>query len=316
MSELLPEDDDEGVGNLIELPVSPKKNLKKVDENDLKQSPTNIDNAEENFMKEKGPQFTDCTSAETMQAMITTLLLNLKKLVKVEDNPEASTLIDNLENVLGVKYKNNMELLASLNVSNKLQDSELSDDKLNDNNQSDKTRVTSNNKSQEENEKISDEKICDNENSSYINNKSEDTSQVTTTSSNNSLTDRVSLCNNNSENNLNTVNSPKTELKDCHSDEKLAVELLVNLGKLLSGQPEDATTLQLLKGIGKALNVASNNCKIESEPLTDDNSRNAQRITSVDTSKSEHNISLSSSKKVGHEQSFNFKFKVSKFLFL
>lgn len=309
MSELLPAYEDEVVDNLIELPVSPKKNLKIDKSNDLKKS-ASTDNAKEDLMKKMEPQFADNVST-VRQTMITTLL-DLKKLVRAENNPEASKLIDNLESILSVECKNNMELLASLNVSNKLQNSEMSDDKLDNTEQSVKT---SNNKSQKENKQVlSEEKVNDDESSlQHISNKPKDTLQATTVSSDNLLA-TTSLCDNNSENCLNITNSPKTALKNSHLDEKLAVELLINLGKLLSGQAEDASTLKLLKSIGKALNAASNNCKIEGELQMDDNSRNIQRITSVKTSKSDSNAALSSAKKTAHEQSFNSKFKVSKFL--
>lgn len=310
VSELLPAYEDEAVDNLIELLVSPKENLKVDKSNDLKQSPVSVNNAEDDFMKEIKPQFTDNVST-IRQTMVTTLLLDLKKLIKAENNSEASKLIDNLENELGVKYKNNLELLANLDISNGLHNSKMSDDKLDDTEQSDKA---SNDSEQRENKKMSSEdKICDNESSPpYISNGSEDASQATTVSSDNSLT-QTSPCNNNSENRLNITKSPQAASKDSHSDEKLAIELLVNLGKLLIGQTEDATTLQLLKSIGKALNVASNNCKIKGESQTDDTSYNTQRITAVETLESKRNASVFSSKKTTHEQ--NLSSKVSKFLF-
>ncbi|XP_014469962.1 PREDICTED: uncharacterized protein LOC106741974 isoform X2 [Dinoponera quadriceps] len=303
MSDLLPAYEDEAVDNLIELPISPEKNLK-VDRSNVSKQSTNIDSAVENFLKEMEPQFADDVST-VRQTMVTTLLMDLKKLIKAENNSQASKLIDNLENVLGVKYKNNTELLASLNASDKSEKFGTSDDKLDDTKQSDEAS----NKSQKENEEISSvDKICNNENSlPHISHELEDATQVTTGRSYNSLTG-ISSCNNDSENCFNVTDSPKTALKTSHSDEKLAVELLVNLGKLLSGQSEDAVTLKLLKSIGKALNVVSNNSKIDGESQMDnDNSRNIRRISSVGTSVPERNTSLSSLKKTWHEQSFNSK---------
>lgn len=261
----------------------------------------------------KKPQFIDNIST-ARQTTVSMLLLDLKKLVKAENNPEASKLIDNLENTLGITCKNDMELLASLSVSNELQNSEICDDKSDDINSS----KTSNDNSQKENKKILSEKeICDNESSlPYVSHGSKDASQATTISSDNSLI-RASSCNDNSENRLNIIKSPKTTLNDSHS-EKLAMELLVNLGKLLSGQIEDATTTQLLKNIGKALNIASNNCKSKNESQFNDISRNTRQITAVKTSPkklSELNASLSNSKEVTDEQKFNSKFKVSKFCY-
>ncbi|XP_032663809.1 serine-rich adhesin for platelets-like isoform X2 [Odontomachus brunneus] len=300
VSELLPAYEDE-IDNLIELPISPKENLKVDKSNDLKQFPVNVNNAKDDLMKEIKPQFTDNVSVR--QTMVTTLLLDLKKLVKTENNSEVSKLIDNLENALGVKYKDNLELLANLNMSDRLHNSKMSDDKLDDIEQSDKA-----NNDQKESKKVSsEEKICDDESSPpHISNGSENASQTTTVSSDNSLT-QTSSCNNNSENHLNITKSPQAAPKDNHSDEKLAIELLVNLGKLLIGQTEDATTLQLLKSIGKTLNVATNNCKIKEESQTNDISCNTRRITAVGTVESERNESGFSSKKATYEQSFNSK---------
>ncbi|XP_011142903.1 protein ELYS isoform X2 [Harpegnathos saltator] len=301
MSELLPAYEDESVDNLIELLVSPKKNLEIDKSNNLKQSSVS-DNVEENFMKEMESQFIDSIST-VKQTTITTLLLDLKKLVKAEDNPEANKLINHLESALGIKCKSNMELLANLNIITELRNADMCEDKFNNIEQSDK----SNDKNQKDNDKISEEKICDNESSlPHTSHEAQDSPQAATVSSDNSVT-KTLLSNNDNEDRLNISNSPKIVLKNSRSDERLAIELLINLGKLLSGQAEDATTSQLLKSIGKTLNVASNNCKIGGKSQ-DDNSRNTQQVSPVKTSESELNVSVSSSKQTAHERSFNSKF--------
>ncbi|EFN82286.1 hypothetical protein EAI_09260 [Harpegnathos saltator] len=303
MSELLPAYEDESVDNLIELLVSPKKNLEIDKSNNLKQSSVS-DNVEENFMKEMESQFIDSIST-VKQTTITTLLLDLKKLVKAEDNPEANKLINHLESALGIKCKSNMELLANLNIITELRNADMCEDKFNNIEQSDK----SNDKNQKDNDKISEEKICDNESSlPHTSHEAQDSPQAATVSSDNSVT-KTLLSNNDNEDRLNISNSPKIVLKNSRSDERLAIELLINLGKLLSGQAEDATTSQLLKSIGKTLNVASNNCKIGGKSQ-DDNSRNTQQVSPVKTSESELNVSVSSSKQTAHERSFNSKFTV------
>ncbi|XP_032667575.1 dentin sialophosphoprotein-like isoform X2 [Odontomachus brunneus] len=307
--ELLPAFEDEAVDNLIEFLVSPKKNVKDDKKNDLKQSPASINNAGENFMKNIESQFTDCVPS-VKQTMVATLLSDLKKLVEAENNSEASKLIDNLESVLGVRYKNNTELLASLNVSNELQIFEMTEDKLNKSKQSDKTSVYIS-KNQEENRELScEEKICDKKSLlQHINHKSEDMSQAATVSNDNSLA-KSSPCNNN-EDPVNIIISPKIELSTSltnkkDTDEQLAVELLVNLAKLLSGQAEDATILRLLKSIGKALNIASNNCKSEEKLQRDDKSCNTERIMALEP---EHNVHLVDVTESTQKQDINLKFK-------
>lgn len=302
ISELLPAFEDEIEDDLIKLLlISPEKNVKDDKNHDLKQSPASIDDAERTFMKEVELQFTNCISTEK-QTMITTLLLNLKKLVKAENNPEANKLIDGLGSVLGVECKNNTELLASLHISNELRTSEMSDDKLDGTAQSDKTRVD---KSRGENRKVScKKKICDNE-SSLPHHTLENTSQAMTISNDNSSA-RTSPCNNNEDPHDTSVSSSSTKDKDSHPDKQLAIELLVNLRKLLSGQAEDATILQLFKRIGKALNFASNNSETEDDSQTD-----APRIMHLETSEPEHNSHAFSATKAAVKLSFNSKFKVN-----
>lgn len=324
MSELLPAFEDEAVvDNLIELPASPKGDVKESNKsNEMKQSPINIDNTEENSMKGTELQFTECGFA-VKDTIVTTLLLDLKKLIKAENNLEANKLIDNLESVLGVNYKNNTELLATcFNISNELRTLESSNDKSVSGEQSDKISID---KSQEENKKEStEEKLNSIERSlPHTNHKLENMSQATTISSDNSST-KISPYKDNSENplDINIMNSPEiasstsfNKEKDNHLDEKLAVKLLINLGKLLSGQAEDITTLRLLKNIGKALNIASNNLKIENESQTNDKTHDAQQITPTRASESERDERWFVSTKAAHERSFDSKSKVNKSLF-
>ncbi|EGI65574.1 hypothetical protein G5I_05964 [Acromyrmex echinatior] len=121
MSELLPAFEDEPVVNdLIDLPVSPERNLKDIKNSDTKQSPASVDSAEENIFKEMESPF---TNSSVVKQNITSLLLDLRKLVK-ESNPKAKKLLDDLENILDINYKNNTELLVTcFNTSNKSQSS-------------------------------------------------------------------------------------------------------------------------------------------------------------------------------------------------
>lgn len=314
MSELLPAfEDDLVVDNLIELPISPEKSSKQcIKNNDKEQSLSNIDKIDENSLKEIEPQFTDCVK----QTIVTSLLTDLRKLIKVENNPEVNKLLDNLENVIDTNCKNNTELLVTcLNLSNELRSPQKISSDI------EKSEVVNIDKSEEESEKILfKEEICNVEKLSLdISCKLENTSQATTNSSDN-LSLKPSSYENNDENHLNITNSPKevytnyAKEKDNQSDEKLAIELLMNLGKLLNVQIEDATTMQLLKCIGKALNVASNNYKIENEIPDSNKMHSIQQITPKKTSEFDRNAHSSThSTKTEHRRSFDRKSKVNKF---
>ncbi|CAL1682192.1 unnamed protein product [Lasius platythorax] len=307
MSELLPAfEDDLVVDNLIELPISPEENSKGIRSNDKKQSPTSIDNVDKNSLKEMEPQFTDCVK----QTVIISLLSDLRKLIKVENNSEVDKLLDNLENALDSNCKNNTELLVTcLNISNELQSPQkISSDIV------EKSEVTNTDKSDEESGKVSSKEEISNAEKlpSDISCRLEDTSSQATTISSDNLSVKPSSYKDNSENH----HSPKevhtncAKEKDNQPDEKLAVELLMNLGKLLSGQAEDATTMQLLKCIGKALNVASNNSKIENE-IQLDKMHSIQPTTPIKASESgcnEHSSILST--KAKHRRSFETKSKL------
>ncbi|XP_029167296.1 uncharacterized protein LOC114937818 isoform X2 [Nylanderia fulva] len=300
MSELLPAfEDDLVVENLIELPISPEENSKDIRNNNKEQSPPS-DNIDRNSLKEMEPQFTDCVK----QTIITSLLSDLRKLVKVESNPEINKLLDNLENVLDSNCKNNTELLVTcLNISNELRSPQKILSKSSD--IIERSEDTSTDKSEEESEKISSkEEISNAEKLSSDINRLEDTLQ-TTTSSSGSLSVNPSSFKDNSENYHSREEEHTNCTKENDKDEKLAVELLMNLGKLLSGQEEDATTMQLLKSIGKALNVASNNHKSENEIQLDNNKRRSiQRAIPIKASESDCNVH---STKAKHRQSIETK---------
>lgn len=312
MSELLPAFEDEPVVDLIDLPVSPKGNSRDIRNNDKKQSPASIDSAEENLLKEMELPFSSNVSA--VKQNITLLLSDLRKLVKTENNPEAKKLFDDLENILDVNYKNNTELLVTcLNTSNKSR----SPQKItSDCERFDKSNI---NKSEEESDKVSSqEKLCNNEKSlPNVNYKLEDTSQDIVSSDKSSVTS--SSCRDNSEDHTNITNSSDitehSKEKDNQVDKKIAVELLINLQKLLSGQAEDDTTIQLLKNIGKALNTALNN-NIESEMQVNCTRKQKIQYTApVRAPESDHNVHSSAfSTKVAHRRSLEPKSKVSKSL--
>lgn len=310
IAELLPAFEDEIVDDLIDLPVSPEGNSRDIRNDDKKQSPASIDSTEENLLKEMESPF---DNVSIIKQDVTSLLLDLRKLIKTESNElKAKELLDNLENILNINYKNNTELLVTcLNTSNKSRSPQkISLDNI------EKFDKSNTDKSEEQNGKVlSQEKFCDNEKSPDINDISGDTSQDIISSDKSSVT---SSCKDNNEDNMNSTNSNLTEHngkeKDNQVDKKIAIELLVNLQKLLSGQAEDNTTMQLLKNIGKALNIALNN-NIENEMQANcTKKQNIQHTTprrALESNRNAHSSTLS--KKVAHRRSLEPKSKVSKF---
>ncbi|KYM81861.1 hypothetical protein ALC53_07653 [Atta colombica] len=257
ISELLPAFEDEPVVNdLIDLPMSPEGNLKYIKSSDTKQSPASIDSAEENIFKEMESPFTD---SSVVKQNITSLLSNLRKLVK-ENNPKAKELLDDLENILDINYKNNTELLVTcFNTSNKSQSSlKISSESI------ERFNKSSTGEEKEDGKILFSEKLCSDEKSLPDINTLKDISQDIVSiekSSNMSLS-----CKDNSEDCMSTSNlseHSKYKEKDNQVDKKVAIELLINLKKLLSGQAEDTMTIKLLKNIGRALNTALNSTENE-----------------------------------------------------
>jgi len=314
MSELLPAFEDEPVVNdLIDLPVSPEGKLKDIKNSDKKQSSASIDSTDENlFKKMESPLTGDAVVKEN----ITSLLSDLRKLVKTESNPEAKKILDNLENILDINYKNNTELLVTcFNASNKSQSlQKISSESI------ERFDKSSADKSEEESDKISSQEKLFNEKSDE-NYKVEDISQDITNIEKSSVTS--SSCKDNSEDHMSTTHSSDitehnkhTKEKDNQVDKKVAVELLVNLQKLLSGQAEDNTVIQLLKNIGKALNTALNNNTENKIQANCTGKRNIQRTTPVrnppESDRNVHSSALSTN--VGHRRSLEPNSKVSKYL--
>jgi len=316
MSELLPAFEDEPVvDNLIELPVSPEGNSKGTIKDDKKDISINVNNAKENSLKKMASQFIDCVPM-VEQTVVSSLLADLKKLLKAENNTEINKLIDNLEIALGTNCKNNTELLITcLNISNELQSPEKSNVAEN----SEKMNID---KSRNESGKISSEGEINNSEKSLsdMTHKLENMSQAVTSASNDNASAQVSLCKNNNGNSNDIDAKLSTSYTKEHdkSDEKLAMELLMNLGKLLRGQAEDDVTMQLLKNIGKTLNVASNVYKFENEQQTNWDKKhppdNKHQITSLKTAESDCVTHLASTIQ---RRSFNSRSKVrSSFYFL
>ncbi|XP_066587596.1 homeobox-like protein HDP1 isoform X2 [Prorops nasuta] len=111
LSELLPAFDDENmVDNLIDLPSSTdSSDIKSAEEERLKESQATspkCNTVEDDLEKE-------LISPNTIKNKVaaTTLLLDLEKIVKMDNNLEAINLLNRLQKALGIEYKSNIELL-------------------------------------------------------------------------------------------------------------------------------------------------------------------------------------------------------------
>lgn len=314
ISELVPAFEEPVVDDLIELPVSPEKNVNTAtrdsNKTQLSVNNTNENNSRDKFLKEI-EMGTQLTSPVVKQKIINSLLSDLKRLVNTENNSEVNKLLRNLENILNVNCENNTELLrACLNVSNDLQSPQkrLSDsserleksDKPKNEENSGKTLFVETDRDNEEKPQL--DVRCESENTSQA---VDDESVIKNMSGKN-----------NSKDNLNITDSPEapeTEIrcdKDDQPDVNLAIQLLVNLKTLLSGQVEETTTMELLKNIGKILNVASSNSKIETQAdcgKIHDIRRPASRKSSNQLDRTPCSLVTSSATKSAHRRSFEPK---------
>lgn len=320
MSELLPAFEDEPVVNdLIHLPASPGDSRDK--NNDKKQSPASIDSAERNLLKEMELPLSDVS---VIKQDITSLLSDLRKLVKPESNPEAKKLLDNLENILNSNYKNNTELLVTcFNTSSH----ESRSSQKTPSNSIEKFDKSSIDKSEKESGKISSqEKICNNEKSlsdikckkleDILQDRSQDVVSIeksSVTSSSCKYSESTSITDSSELTEDSKHKEHKAKERDNQVDKKIAIELLINLKKLLSGQSKDDTTIQLLKNIGKVLNTALNSSPESEMQANCTRKQNIQQTTPVRARKSDYNAHSSTlTAKVAHRRSLEPKSKVSK----
>ncbi|KAI4501025.1 hypothetical protein M0802_003828 [Mischocyttarus mexicanus] len=91
------------------------------------------------------------------------------------------------------------------------------------------------------------------------------------------------------------------------NNEKVAVELLINLGKVLSGQSNESATLNLLKNLGEVLNLVSKSDQEKNNEQGTVISNNTETISMKD--KSENKIKSSTSLKVKQRQSLDLMSK-------
>ncbi|KAG7212055.1 hypothetical protein KM043_012411 [Ampulex compressa] len=302
MSDLLPAFDDEEVdANLIELPMSPLVITVPVDSDIVQQGSdhksgvsndrncTGSTKVEEHTIKQLETEFIEAIPVEE-KINAATLLSDLRKLIKTDDNTEANKLLENLEKALGIECKNNTELLTMyLNATNNLAKSPQKP--------SSKMNIIENVKEE------------DMEHSHEENANSAETTAETNLCGDTNMEkfnmDKTNEKNKASFKEMHTgsgcIASPREELNS--SDEKVAMQLLVNLGKLLNGQTEEKETLNLLKNLGKVLNFATNNCNFKSQRVINESraeflgkpqqrKSKSEKIFSAISAKSKHRSSL------------------------
>ncbi|CAK9798114.1 hypothetical protein ANTPLA_LOCUS1434 [Anthophora plagiata] len=279
-SELLPAFDDE-VENLIELPISPVGSDTKSKDEKVENSNSHIDKNKElsNKVKENVKDL-EMELAEVIytekRLTAATLLLDLKKLIKTENNVEANKLVENLEKTLGINCKNNTELLTTyLNATNNLtRDPQKSNSGL----EIIKNVAESNMEhSQEDNltsnsiENVKDSIFCENINFNDVNmSKCSDNQKYFKKVSSESKceipereTNIEEIKGKEAENEHHTQKISKED-SSCKREsnsllnERVIIELLENIGKVLSAQTKEHPTWDILKNLGKVLDSTPN----------------------------------------------------------
>ncbi|XP_029041709.1 protein PFC0760c-like [Osmia bicornis bicornis] len=287
-SELLPAFDDEDmVDNLIELPTSPNANHAESKDIKVKEC-TNTEICAEKDAEVVINKMTDNLKELELELIesvhkekhitAATLLSELKKLIKTENNLEANKLVENLEKVLGIDFENNTELLtAYLNTTNNLAKSPQKSDsslKVIQN-------IEKNNMEHSQEDNLSNDSDNVKESPVYKNINIDD-SNINKCITNQKCLDKInsdSLKINTEETNKNRNEKELNIEIECKEDsskkesnnllnEKVVIELLTNIGKLLTGQTETQPTSDILKNLGKVFNVAANddNMKIQQTP--------------------------------------------------
>ena len=276
--DILPVSDDEvPVDDLIQLPISPAKQNSPPANNTFeniinveKSSPNSTAKSEKSMLKELEAEFI----APEKKIVASTLLNDLEKLVKSEGNSEAIKLLENLEKALGVNRESNAELLAicfadrnDLTKSPTRSGSSLSNGNIKDDNNE---RSCEDNADVEFAEFPTDDKChSDNFNIPKVINKSDKSLKLVSEKLDGNSSRKLPSMNTmdgSSENINDSVNNSINNIKERNQitdDQQLALELLMGLGKLLSGEKKDPMTANLLKNLGTALNLASGNNRSE-----------------------------------------------------
>ncbi|XP_033310566.1 uncharacterized protein PF11_0213-like [Bombus bifarius] len=289
--ELLPAFDDETSENLIELPVSPdgagskSKNIKITENKDnesYKDRKDEFSNKIKKDMEDLEMELVEPISMEKRTTAVT-LLLDLKKLIRTEKNIEANKLLENLEKVLGINCENNTELLTTyFNTTNNLSKSppksssnlEVIKNVAENNMEYSKEGNLTGDSTESIKESVFFEDInVNNVNTSKCIDNQKYLSNINKKQKCETSGIEINIENINKEKDKNEFSAQKISENDssCKEknnsplNEKVVIELLANIGKLICRQTEEHPTLNILKNLEKVLNVASNNCNVDKD---------------------------------------------------
>lgn len=264
-SELLPAFEDDIVDDLIEVPYLNANNREEkigdmLCSNDEIKSQNNI---------KKNIEMVPFSQIIADKKATSTLLLDLKKIVKTENNSEANRLLENLEKVLGIQ-SSNIELLSEyLQTTNNSETIKNTEEEKHDNknhvNDLKIHEIESNKESCCNNEINSCEVFNDSKQLLIKENKIQNDLPLVNAQTEISPKKERSVDTEKKENDVDINNSTQENMEtdkeenNKENNEKVAVELLINLGKVLSGQSNESATLNLLKNLGEVLNLVSKN---------------------------------------------------------
>lgn len=335
--ELLPAFDDETSENLIELPVSPdkagskSKNIKVTENKDNESHKDRKDEFSNKMKKDVEDLEMELVEPISMEKRTTavTLLLDLKKLIRTEKNIEANKLLENLEKALGINCENNTELLTTyFNTTNNLSKSP---PKSSSNLEVIKNMAENNmeyskegNLTGDSTESIKESVFFEDINLNDVNTSKCIDNQKYLNNINNKLKCETSgieinIENINKENDKNEFSAQKIsennssckQKNNSPLNEKVVIELLANIGKLICRQTKEHPTLDILKNLEKVLNVASNNCNVDEDTKSKNDYIEIQQTPKKSKLKSENEKQSSFLSKSVNRLSLNLGSKVS-----
>ncbi|XP_058800719.1 probable serine/threonine-protein kinase DDB_G0282963 [Phymastichus coffea] len=281
----LPPSDDEAVDNLIELSGG-ETEIKKLSEVIITESNTMSPKDEVKALENEFILSEDTDK----KAVTATLLLDLEKLIKEQNNPDAFKILTDLQKMLGVECDNNTEILQVC-----LQNMSPQDKKEHESD-TDSSKVV---------DSASVKNVKPNNYGELTGNNKNNAEQLLENKSNNSSNDITDLNIDNESkdipsDNVDSQSDAKKESKlqenndEILEDKKLALNLLQTLNKIVSKNDGDSA-VDILKSLSTVLNMASESKNKEKPvPVMKENRRsNASKLINRSTS----SLNKSSSKK-------------------
>ncbi|XP_047352764.1 rho GTPase-activating protein gacU-like isoform X3 [Vespa velutina] len=262
-SELLPAFEDDIVDDLIEVPsLNANNREEKIGDMLCSNDKTKLQN---NITK--NIEIVPFSQIIADKKATSTLLLDLKKIVTTENNSEANRLLENLEKVLGIQSSNIELLSAYLQTTNDSENIKNTKEEEHDNKSHVDDLKIHENKELCCNNKINSPEVLNDSKQLLIKeNKIQNDLPLVNTQTEISPKKERSVDIEKKENDVDinnytreNIETNKDEDNKTENNEKVAVELLINLGKVLSGQSNESATLNLLKNLGEVLNLVSKN---------------------------------------------------------